>query len=87
MKITETRNVYDSFDGYYGKGSVTVTAETDSGDVKSVSIYAGEPEDNTFYRDLGGAFNIGGLVKFAYEAGLRGEKLEYKLRCNGEDEE
>lgn len=74
MKVIETHDVYED----YEKGSVSVTLYNDEGKrIAGVDISAGEPEDNTFYRDLNGAYNIADLVKVAYEAGKRGEPYEY----------
>ncbi|MFW5434307.1 hypothetical protein [Paenibacillus apiarius] len=53
--------------------------------IKSVTIYAGEPEDAVFYRDLDGAFSIADLVKAAYEAGKRGEPCEYDFVDESEE--
>ncbi|WP_010495023.1 hypothetical protein [Paenibacillus elgii] len=88
MKITETHDIGTGYDEYNGKGSLTVMVEDDAGNRKSADIYAGEPEDAVFFRDLNGAYSIAGLVKLAYEAGKRGEPYEYELiDVNAEDGE
>lgn len=80
MKLVETHDIGDGWDEYSGKGSLSVSLRKDDGEfVKGVTIYAGEPEDNTFYRDLDGAFSIADLVKAAYEAGKSGEPLTYEF--------
>lgn len=74
-------------DGEYGKGSVTVSISADGGKrTASVTIYAGEPEDNTFNRDLNDAYDISALVKTAYEAGKRDEPYEYEFIDESEGE-
>lgn len=78
VKVVETHNIGTDYE-YYGKGSVSVTAENSEGERMSATIYAGEPEDNSFYRDLSGAMSIADLAKFAYEAGKRGEPFEYEF--------
>lgn len=40
-----------------------------------LGTYNPEPEDATLSRDLSFVFNIVGLLKQAYEAGKRGDKL------------
>jgi hypothetical protein len=87
MKVTETHNIGGGYDEYAGKGSLDVTVVDDAGNRKSVTIYAGEPEDAVFYRDLNGAFRIADAIKLAYEAGKRGEPLEYEFIDENEDEE
>ncbi|MCY9532935.1 hypothetical protein M5X04_26865 [Paenibacillus alvei] len=83
MKLIETHYLYE--DG--GKGSVNVALYDDEGKrIKGVTIRAGEPEDAVFFRDLDGAFNIVGLAQTAYEAGKRGEPLEYEFIDESEGE-
>ncbi|MCG7407731.1 hypothetical protein MH117_09875 [Paenibacillus sp. ACRRX] len=87
MKLIEARCVRKEYGYETGKGSVRVKLVDDVGNaIKSASIYAGESEDATFYRDLDGAFNIADLVKVAYEAGKRGETLEYEFVDESEDD-
>lgn len=83
MKVVETHDI----DKEYGKGSVTVALYDDGGTrIATVDICAGEPEDNTFNRDLNDAYDIACIVKAAYEAGKRGETLEYEFVDESEDE-
>jgi hypothetical protein len=86
MKVTETHSIGKGYDEYGGKGSVSVEVVADNGEKSSVTIYAGEPEDNVFFRDLSGALSIGKLVKAAYEAGKRGEPYEYEFVDESEEE-
>lgn len=87
MKLVETHNIGTGWDEYSGKGSLSVSLRDDDGkQVKGVTIYAGEPEDAVFFRDLDGAYSIADLVKAAYEAGKRGETLEYELIDENEGE-
>ena len=85
MKIVETHNIGTDYE-YEGKGSVEVTVTDDAGNKKSVGIYAGEPEDAVFFRDLDGVFSIADAIKLAYEAGKRGEELEYVFIDESEGE-
>lgn len=80
MKLVETHDIDISGYEYDGKGSLSVSLRDDNGKtVSSVTIYAGEPEDAVFFRDLAGAHSIADLAKAAYEAGKRGEPLEYEF--------
>ncbi|MEK5414353.1 hypothetical protein [Paenibacillus sp. FSL L8-0708] len=88
MKLVETRNIGTDYDKHYGKGSIDVSLRDDNGrHVTGVAIYAGEPEDAVFFRDLSGAKSIANLVKTAYEAGKRGETLEYEMVLESEADE
>jgi len=40
---------------------------------KIIDFYDGEPEDNTLARNFNDAYKIGGLIRMAYEAGLKNE--------------
>lgn len=86
MKLIESISINtNDYSEYYGKGSVCVSLVADDGKhIAGVSIFAGEPEDNTFFRDLSSAESIGKLVREAYEAGKRGEKLEIISKERGE---
>ncbi|MCM3784355.1 hypothetical protein M3231_15330 [Neobacillus mesonae] len=86
MKIVETHDIGGGYDEYSGKGSLEVVVTDDAGNRKTASIYAGEPEDAVFYRDLDGAFSIADAIKLAYEAGKRGETLEYEFIDESEEE-
>ncbi|MHA7962836.1 hypothetical protein ACX93W_01740 [Paenibacillus sp. CAU 1782] len=87
MKIVETRNIDKSGYEYHGKGSISVVVTTEAGEKETVTIHAGEPEDAVFFCDLDGAYSIADAVKLAYEAGLRGETLEYEFIDENEAEE
>lgn len=87
MKITETHDIGTGWDEYGGKGSLTVTVEDDAGNRKTVDISVGEPEDAVFFRDLNGAYSIANAIKLAYEAGKRGETLEYEFIDESEGDE
>ena len=45
---------------------------------QALLVFAGEPEDNTLFRDLNFVYRIPDLMKHAYEAGKKGEKFEVK---------
>lgn len=77
MKIVETHDIGEDFDEYCGKGSIEVKVTDDTGRSVNVDIMAGEPEDAVFFRDLSGAYSIADAIKLAYEAGKRGEEMEY----------
>jgi len=80
MRVVETHDIDD--DGY---GTLDITVETESGK-GAVSFMAGEPEDNTFHRDLNSAYSVDALIKLAYEAGKRGEPYEHKFIDENEEE-
>lgn len=86
MKIVETHDIGEDFDEYCGKGSIEVKVTDDTGRSVCVDIMAGEPEDAVFFRDLNGAYSIADAVKLAYEAGKRGEALEYVFVNENEKE-
>lgn len=45
---------------------------------KSVfAVWDGEPEDNNLARNFNGCYQVGELLKQAFEAGKNGEELEY----------
>lgn len=87
MKITETHDIGTGWDEYSGKGSLSVTVELADGRSESVEIFAGEPEDATFNRDLNGAYSIVDIVKLAYEAGKNGEEYAYEFVNNAKEAE
>jgi hypothetical protein len=87
LKITETHNIGAGGYEYEGKGSITVIVVDDIGNRKIVDISAGEPEDAVFFRDLNGAYSISDAIKLAYEAGKRGEPLEYELIDESEEDD
>lgn len=43
---------------------------------RAASFHDGEPEDGTLGRDFNDCYNIGELMKQAYEAGKNGEEFE-----------
>lgn len=55
-------------------------------DVYKFSVYHSEdtPEDNTLYRNFSDCFDIPNMLKLAYEAGRRNEKLEIKYYKEGD---
>lgn len=75
MKITETRCLGE----WDNTTSVEILMKNEDGDEISFYLSEGEPEDMTFGRDLSEVFGIAKMLKFAYEAGKRDEKLEYVL--------
>lgn len=87
MKIVETHDIGGGDDEYNGKGSIEIVVTDDAGNRKAVCIYAGEPEDAVFYRDLDGAYSIADAIQLAYEAGKRGESLEYEFIDENDDDD
>lgn len=73
MKITE-KHCLGEWDG---TTSIEILMENEDGDEIRFYLSEGEPEDMTFGRDLSEVFGIAKMLKFAYEAGKRDEKLEY----------
>ena len=73
MKITETHCLGE----WDNTTSVEILMKNEDGDEISFYLSEGEPEDMTFGRDLSEVFGIAKMLKFAYEAGKRDEKLEY----------
>ena len=65
--------------------SVEILMKNEDGDEISFYLSEGEPEDMTFGRDLSEVFGIAKMLKFAYEAGKRDEKLEYVLEEEKDD--
>ena len=67
----------------YGEGEIlNISLATKPDDKEELRIHMsfghGEPEDNYLFRDLADAYNIVPAMVAAYEAGLRGEKIEIK---------
>lgn len=88
MKIVETHDIGTEFNEYYGKGSVSFSIVADNGEKEILSIMAGEPEDACFNRDLNDVLSIGDALLMAYEAGKRGEDLDYEfIDENSEEDE
>lgn len=73
MKIRETHRLGE----WDNTTSVEILMENEDGDEIRFYLSEGEPEDMTFGRDLSEVFGIAKMLKFAYEAGKRDEKLEY----------
>ena len=73
MKITETHCLGE----WDSTTSVEILMKNEDGDEIRFYLSEGEPEDMTFGRDLSEVFGIAKMLKFAYEAGKRDEKLEY----------
>lgn len=73
MKITETHCLGE----WDNTTSVEILMKNEDGDEVRFYLSEGEPEDMTFGRDLSEVFGIAKMLKFAYEAGKRDEKLEY----------
>jgi hypothetical protein len=51
-----------------------------------MSIGRGEPEDMTLNRDLSDVLVVPDMLRAAYEAGLRGERLEFEEITKSEEE-
>jgi hypothetical protein len=81
MKITETHCLGE----WDNTTSVEILMKNEDGDEISFYLSEGEPEDMTFGRDLSEVFGIAKMLKFAYEAGKRDEKLEYVLEEEKDD--
>ena len=73
MKIRETHRLGE----WDNTTSVEILMKNEDGDGVRFYLSEGEPEDMTFGRDLSEVFGIAKMLKFAYEAGKRDEKLEY----------
>lgn len=73
MKITETHCLGE----WDNTTSIEILMKNEDGDEIRFYLSEGEPEDMTFGRDLSEVFGIVKMLKFAYEAGKRDEKLEY----------
>lgn len=81
MKITETHCLGE----WDNTTSVEILMKNEDGDEISFYLSEGEPEDMTFGRDLSEVFGIAKMLKFAYEAGKRDEKLEYIFEKEKDD--
>lgn len=73
MKITETHCLGE----WDNTTSVEILMKNEDGDEISFYLSEGESEDMIFGRNLSNVFGIVKMLKFAYEAGKRDEKLEY----------
>lgn len=84
MKVIESFK--EATEPYYNNaGPWKLELVNDKGEIRKLSASEGEPEDNSFGRDLNFVFSIGDLIKFAYEAGKNGEEYEF-IDKEGEDE-
>ena len=81
MKITETHCLGE----WDNTTSVEILMKNEDGDEVRFYLSEGEPEDMTFGRDLSEVFGIAKMLKFAYEAGKRDEKLEYIFEKEKDD--
>ena len=75
MKITETHCLGE----WDNTTCIEILVENEDGDELRFYLSEGEPEDMIFGRNLNDAYSIAKMLKFAYEAGKRDEKLEYVL--------
>lgn len=86
MKITETfKNATGPH--YDNAGPWELEIVTDSGVKDELSVNEGEPEDNSFGRDLSFVFSIIDLLRIAYEAGKAGEEFNYTYVEKKEEDE
>ena len=81
MKIRETHCLGE----WDNTTSIEILMENEDGDEIRFYLSEGEPEDMTFGRDLSEVFGIAKMLKFAYEAGKRDEKLEYVFEENKDE--
>ena len=73
MKITETH----CLGAYDNTLSVEILMENEDGDEIRFYMGQGEPEDMSVGRSLSELFCLEKMLKAAYDAGKRDEKLEY----------
>lgn len=73
MKITEKHRLGE----YDNTTSVEILVESAKGDKIGFRLSEGDPEDMIYGRNLSDAFSITKMLKAAYDAGKRDEKLEY----------
>lgn len=81
MKITETHCLGE----WDNTTSVEILMKNEDGDEISFYLSEGEPEDMIFGRNLNDSLFITKMLKFAYEAGKRDEKLEYIFEKEKDD--
>lgn len=65
------------YQGQYGMVGFDLSAESQD-QQRSFELYEGEPEDMIFGRNLEGPKSLQDMIKLAYDAGKRGERLEFK---------
>jgi len=78
MKITETHCLGE----WDNTTSIEILMENEDGDELSFYLSEGEPEDMIFGRNLNDTYSIAKMLKAAYDAGKRDEKLEYVFERN-----
>lgn len=81
MKITETHYLGE----WDNTTSVEILMKNEDGDEVRFYLSEGEPEDMTFGRNLNGVHYIAKMLKAAYDAGKRDEKLEYVFEQNKDE--
>lgn len=81
MKITETHCLGE----WDNTTSIEILMENEDGDELSFYLSEGEPEDMIFGRNLNDTYSIAKMLKAAYDAGKRDEKLEYVFEINKDE--
>ena len=81
MKITETHCLGE----WDNTTSIEILMENEDGDELSFYLSEGEPEDMIFERNLNDTHSIAKMLKAAYDAGKRDEKLEYVFERNKDE--
>ena len=81
MKITETHCLGE----WDNTTSIEILMENKDGDELSFYLSEGEPEDMIFERNLNDTYSIAKMLKAAYDAGKRDEKLEYVFERNKDE--
>ena len=81
MKITETHCLGE----WDNTTSIEILMENEDGDELRFYLSEGEPEDMIFGRNLNDAYSIAKMLKAAYDAGKRDEKLEYVFEINKDE--
>nr|DAN43880.1 MAG TPA: hypothetical protein [Caudoviricetes sp.] len=81
MKITETHCLGE----WDNTTSIEILMENEDGDELSFYLSEGEPEDMIFGRNLNDTYSIAKMLKAAYDAGKRDEKLEYVFERNKDE--
>lgn len=84
MKLIETHEYYNS--DHEDASQVNIELTTDSGEKIEISLGEGEPEDMYLFRDLSDVYLISEAIIAAYNAGKRGEELDYDIIEEREDE-
>ena len=81
MKITETHCLGE----WDNTTSIEILMENEDGDELSFYLSEGESEDMIFGRNLNDTYSIAKMLKAAYDAGKRDEKLEYVFERNKDE--